>query len=391
MFRDTTARVLHRCGALLLAVALLGSVGCAYSQRTTEPPPVSEPVAILVVDELGRPLEGATVTLGDEVRRSGQQGALSINLARPIVAVVSLDGYLDEPVAIAPRDRTVIVRLWDRTDEDGRTRISTHFGGDVMMGRRYLDPNRSTPYVDDAESARDVVDEIAPLSATADVTVVNLETVVGEFPDDEALEAKRFLLQSTPYVMDALDEMGVDLVTLGNNHAYDWGEVGLTATIDALEAAGQVHVGAGGSRDDAVRGRVVDVAGIEVGIVSLTTVNGDYVNDQLPGPEVERPVGLLKADRWQYDERPFPLRAPAEGDDELADLIREPERMRISEAWEIFDAAEQQFDADQVALDVDGDDRGLPGTPGLGGSPWSRWRRAIPPCGDAGRGRPVAA
>ena len=342
--------MLLRRGALVLVVALFGSVGCAYTQRTAEPPPVSEPVAILVVDEGGRPLEGATVTLGDDVRRSGRQGALSVNLARPVVAVVSLDGYLDEPVAIAPRDRTVIVRLWDRTDDDGRTRISTHFGGDVMMGRRYLDPDRSTPYVDDAESARGVVNEIAPLSATADVTVVNLETVVGEFPDDEALEAKRFLLQSTPHVMDALDEMGVDVVTLGNNHAYDWGEVGLTATIDALEAAGQVHVGAGGSRDEAVRGRVIDVAGIEVGIVSLTTVNGDYVNDQLPGPDVERPVGLLKADRWQYDERLFPLRAPGEGDDELADLIREPERMRISEAWEIFDAAEQQFDADQAAL-----------------------------------------
>ena len=39
-----------------------------------------------------------------------------------------------------------------------------------------------------------------------------------------AYPAKRFLLESPPVVLAALHDLGVDLVTLGNNHAYDWQE-----------------------------------------------------------------------------------------------------------------------------------------------------------------------
>ncbi len=41
--------------------------------------------------------------------------------------------------------------------------------------------------------------------------------------------------------------MGLDIVSMANNHAGDWGEAGLLATLDTVATAGLVEAGAGGS------------------------------------------------------------------------------------------------------------------------------------------------
>ena len=82
------------------------------------------------------------------------------------------------------------------------TRRVFHFGGDVMLGRRYLEPtSEETARVvtgDGGASARAVVSAIAPLFRAADLRSINLETVVGNLPLADAYPRKRFLLQSPP-------------------------------------------------------------------------------------------------------------------------------------------------------------------------------------------------
>ncbi len=41
--------------------------------------------------------------------------------------------------------------------------------------------------------------------------------------------------------------MGLDIVSMANNHAGDWGEAGLLATLESVNSAGLVEAGAGGS------------------------------------------------------------------------------------------------------------------------------------------------
>ncbi|MEP6296881.1 MAG: CapA family protein [Ilumatobacter sp.] len=342
-----------RAAAAALAISLVGALGCgAYDRMESDPP--GAPTAVVVVtvaDEGGRPLPDATVTVGGGAAFVDSLGRAELVLERPDVAVVAAPGHLDEPVAVAPRDGAVSVELWSRTDERGGSRVSMTFGGDVMLGRRYLDPDRSTPFIDGADSARKIVTDIAPLSATSDATIVNLETVVGELPVEQSLPAKRFLLQSSPFVVETLDEMGVDVVTLGNNHAYDWGDDGVRSTIEALDDAGIEHVGAGQTDADATRGRIVDVEGMSLGLVSMTTVNGDYVNDQLPSPDEDPPADLAPEDDWQYQQRLFSLRAPVDGDRSIDDIRVAPRPIRISEAWNVVEEAERRF-ADGEATDV---------------------------------------
>ena len=291
-------------------------------------------IAIQVLDESGDGVPGAQVAIGDRTTTSDEAGIAIVSIDSPVVATIRTDRTLPEPVAIAPRDRAVEVRLWNRTGPDGRERTSLHFGGDVMLGRRYLDPELSTPFVEDAESARRIVADLAPLTSSADWTSVNLETVVGNLPADDALPAKRFLLQSSPLVAEALDEMGVDLVTLGNNHAYDWGEAGIESTVSVLDTASILHVGAGTSPDEAVRGRIAQVGAVAIGVVSVTTVTGDFVNDRLPEVDEPVPADLSPNQRWQYELRPFGFRSP----DERLTIASRP--MRISEVWDIVGGAE---------------------------------------------------
>ncbi len=308
--------------------------GPQYSTRLNE----TRPVVIRIVDEREEPIAGAVLEVAGRTLRTNDDGESAIKIAQPVTAVVSADGKLTEPIVIGPGDVSMVVRLWDRVGPDGIARNSMHFGGDVMLGRRYLEPTRpDTPLVTDAESARHVVGDLAPLSAAADWTVVNLETVIGDLPIEEAYPAKRFLLQSSPYVTELLDELGVDLVTLGNNHAYDWGEAGLATTFDALDRAGIDYVGAGYDREEALEGRLVEVGSTGIGIVSFTTVNGSFVNDQLPSVDEPLPVGLPASEIWQYSERSFSYGEPG---DRL--YIREGRR-RISEIWTLYEQLEGAF------------------------------------------------
>ncbi len=313
--------------------------GPQYADRLTE----SRPVTITVLDERGEPVTGAEIAVRGRTATTDEDGVALVKISQPVSAVVSAPGALDEPTVVAPGDVAQTVRLWDRFGEDGAERTVMHFGGDVMLGRRYLETDRhDTPIVTDGASARAVVSDLAAISAAADWTVVNLESVIGELPAEEAYPAKRFLLQSTPHATDMLDELGVDLVTLGNNHSFDWGDAGIATTVDALDAAGIDHVGVGADREEASRAKIVEVGATSVGVVSFTTVNGSFVNDQLPAADEPLPPDLPPEELWQYSAREFGFGAPGD------QLYIRSDRRRIREIWSVFTQLEEDLGEEAV-------------------------------------------
>jgi poly-gamma-glutamate synthesis protein (capsule biosynthesis protein) len=117
--------------------------------------------------------------------------------------------------------------------------------GDTMLGRGVagsLMRDRAAPLV-----APEVVEQLA----RADAVVLNLECCISDggtpFPDP----AKRFLFRAPPVAAERLAELGVDAVTLANNHALDYGPQALLDTLRHLERAGVAAVGAGA--DDSCR------------------------------------------------------------------------------------------------------------------------------------------
>ncbi|HHC08300.1 MAG TPA: hypothetical protein ENK55_06255 [Actinobacteria bacterium] len=267
---------------IVLAVAVVVATGCARPGPVGESRP-SDRVVLRVVDETGRPISGAEVRTGGSVAITGDDGSVVVAGRGPVAGRVDASGHLPEPVATEPGETTV--RLWRRRGPDGRRRAAFHFGGDVMLGRRYLDPVApGTAIVDPADptTAREVVVHLAALFAAADASVVNVESAVGEFTADDAVPGKRYVIASPPVLLSALGLLGVDAVTLGNNHVADFGDLGIARTIAAFEEAGIAWTGAAVEADDSAHVALVDTPVGVLGIVGGTTVDGDFVNERLP-------------------------------------------------------------------------------------------------------------
>lgn len=135
-------------------------------------------------------------------------------------------------------------------------RVMLAFGGDVMMDRRYY-----KPYFGDSilihpdtklEDSKAVVENIKPYMSIADYAAVNLETQVAhKKPGERAPKSVTFY--SRPEILDALSWAGVDYVSLGNNHTYDYLEPGMQTTLDFLQKSQLGFSGAGMNEKQALQ------------------------------------------------------------------------------------------------------------------------------------------
>ncbi len=81
---------------------------------------------------------------------------------------------------------------------------------------------------------------IAPQLTAAGAAICHLEVTLGR-PGDRWTGYPRF--RAPPELAAALAGAGFDGCSVASNHALDYGEPGVTATLDAMDAAGLKHVG----------------------------------------------------------------------------------------------------------------------------------------------------
>lgn len=93
---------------------------------------------------------------------------------------------------------------------------------------------------------------IKPLFNSADFRVLNFETTIAS-TDDKPLTKYGPNLKTDTEVLDALDYLGVNLVTLANNHTLDYGEQALLNTINSLHEHQIGTVGAGENVTDSAK------------------------------------------------------------------------------------------------------------------------------------------
>ena len=79
----------------------------------------------------------------------------------------------------------------------------------------------------------------------ADVIFTNLETVIQGPREGAPTRDLLTLHASGPEILVTLRDLGIELVTTANNHAFDLGSGGILDTVDALEAAGLKSTGSG--------------------------------------------------------------------------------------------------------------------------------------------------
>jgi len=95
---------------------------------------------------------------------------------------------------------------------------------------------------------------LAPITSVlsgADLAMVNLETAITE--RGEAVPGKNFHFRSPAASFTALRAAGVDVVNMANNHALDYGPVGMQDTFAAIAASNLPVVGIGHNASEAYR------------------------------------------------------------------------------------------------------------------------------------------
>lgn len=151
------------------------------------------------------------------------------------------------------------------------------FGGDVMLGRivaQYI----GTHGVDYP------LGRIAALMRVADVTVVNLECAITSSTQPWRGVPKAFYFGTPPEAAQSLENAGVDLVSLANNHTLDFNTEGLHDTLRHLDAHGIAHAGAGANKHAARVPACVERGGVKFGMVAYCDHQEDFAaGDNQPG------------------------------------------------------------------------------------------------------------
>jgi len=110
---------------------------------------------------------------------------------------------------------------------------------------------------------------VKPVFDAADYVIGNLEGALGDVGEPAA---KRYPFRSPPEAAEALAIGGVDLVSLANNHAQDYGPEALLQGIELLHAAGVATVGGGANDEAAHAPHVAKIGGLTVAFLGYVHV-----------------------------------------------------------------------------------------------------------------------
>jgi poly-gamma-glutamate synthesis protein (capsule biosynthesis protein) len=224
---------------------------------------------------------------------------------------------LDEPLLAVE----AAIALEPSLPESGPATITVAAVGDMIFDRRVRD-------LIAREGGAAPLSEVAAQLAAADAAIGNLESPLSSGGSHDG--DKDYTFRGDPRGIAALELAGFDAVSLGNNHALDWGAEALADTVALLDESGIGHAGAGADKAAAVAPAVIDVDGTTVAFLSYSHIlpPGFIATDSRAG---------IARGRGNMDEVEAAVRAAAETYDYVL----------VSYHW--GDERESMANADQVA------------------------------------------
>ena len=111
---------------------------------------------------------------------------------------------------------------------------------------------------------------LVDLFRKADVGFTNLEMLMHEYEHPPGSAGGTFTA-SEPRNLEELSWAGINLVSSANNHAYDYGEGGLTTNLRHLQASGLAHAGTGRNLSEARAPGYLETARGRVALISAAS------------------------------------------------------------------------------------------------------------------------
>ena len=170
---------------------------------------------------------------------AGLSGALGLGGATPWPASRAWIGASAPPGPGGGEDARPASGARDREGRAAGVDLTLALAGDTMLGRGVAEAlSRVSP--------RDLFSsEVLAFAREADLFVLNLECCVSTRGAPWPAPGKPFFFRAPPAAVEALAHLGVDCVSLANNHALDFGYEALLDTFEHLRAGGIRWAGAG--------------------------------------------------------------------------------------------------------------------------------------------------
>ncbi len=171
--------------------------------------------------------------------------------------------------AISKGEKVFLVNCVDQEQ------IKLAFAGDILLDDEYAMMFRYRSRGSDINDTFSAT--LLERMRNADVFMLN-----NEFPFSTRgtpTEGKTFTFRANPSNIEMYAQIGVDLVSLANNHAYDYGEQALLDTFSTLEGAGIPYVGAGRNIEEAKKPVYLIANGMKIAVVSATQIERNAVPD----------------------------------------------------------------------------------------------------------------
>jgi poly-gamma-glutamate synthesis protein (capsule biosynthesis protein) len=182
-----------------------------------------------------------------------------LEAAAPTDAALAPDAANAAPKTAKPSDKLVILA-------GGDVNLARGCGQHILKDASY-DPFRV----------------VRPLLASADLRFVNLECQLSDQGGVTQSKVNRLVFTGPPGGAQTLANAGIDVVSLANNHMWDYGKKALLETFDNLERAGVRYVGASRERDQVYEPLIVNKNGWSIAIFAVTHIWNQGAFDRHPG------------------------------------------------------------------------------------------------------------
>jgi poly-gamma-glutamate capsule biosynthesis protein CapA/YwtB (metallophosphatase superfamily) len=197
------------------------------------------------------------------------------------VAVVALVGFTELGFVGATTKKQSVARTTPKArpttpkPKPTATSVTIVAGGDLMADQGVAS------YIQ-TYGATSVLAGVEPLLSAADFAFVNLESPLSNVGTRQAWKDVTF--EGDPRMAPALASAGVDVVTMANNHAMDYGSVALLDTIARLKRVHVAVTGAGATAAAAYAPVILTHKGIMVAFLGYSDVlPAGYVAGSGPG------------------------------------------------------------------------------------------------------------
>jgi len=133
-----------------------------------------------------------------------------------------------------------------------------------------------------ALSPEAVYGDVLPILREGDLRIVNLECALSG--DASPVWKSGSVFKGRPEHINGLTAVPFEVVTLGNNHVFDYGPEAFSQTLKLLSENSIRSVGAGMSVEEARLPLIIDLNGVRIGIINFS--EGEDLTSAVSGPGV---------------------------------------------------------------------------------------------------------